>query len=171
MLLKRIFHQGLARLAARWPALKDKLVASFSPLQSKSVPWCPVNKSLARSKIALVTTAGIHHRGQRPFDMKDSQGDPSFRIIDPETIADDYRITHDYYDHRDADRDLNVVFPIVRLKEMLAGHLVGAVSEMHFSFMGHIDGHHVATLVNRTAPRVARMLKEMKVDAVLLTPA
>jgi hypothetical protein len=91
MVVKRLFHQGLARLAARWPAQKDKLVASFNPLESTTIPWCPVDKPPERSKIALVTTAGIHHRRQRPFDMKDSEGDPSFRIIDPETIAGDYQ--------------------------------------------------------------------------------
>jgi D-proline reductase (dithiol) PrdB len=169
--LKRLFHQGLARLAARWPALSNKLVASFNPVESTTVPWSPVKKSLEQSKIALVTTAGIHHKGQPPFDMKDSLGDPSFRIIDPETIAGDYQITHDYYDHRDADKDLNIIFPITRLKEMHSMHCVGAVAEMHFSFMGHIDGRHVETLVNRTAPQVARMLKDLEVDAVLLTPA
>jgi len=87
------------------------------------------------------------------------------------SIADDYTITHDYYDHRDADRDLNIVFPITRLKEMQRAGYIGSVSDMHFSFMGHIDGHHVGTLVNRTAPQVVRILKDLKVDVVLLTPA
>jgi D-proline reductase (dithiol) PrdB len=171
MLLKRFIHQALTLLAARWPALSDILVSSFDPLESITIPWCPVEKPLERSKIALVTTAGIHHQRQPAFDMLDGMGDPSFRIIDPETIARDYRITHDYYDHRDADRDLNIVFPITRLKEMVAARCAGAVAERHFSFMGHITGHHVGTLVDRTAPRVARMLKDMEVDAVLLTPA
>jgi D-proline reductase (dithiol) PrdB len=171
MVPRRIFHQGLARLANHWPALADKLVASFRPLETTTIPWCPVSKPLEDSKIALVTTAGIHHRSQKPFDMFDAQGDPSFRLIDSATIADDYKITHDYYDHRDADRDLNIVFPIVRLKEMQSSGCVGGVSKTHFSFMGHIDGRHVDTLVNRSAPQVTGMLKDLEVDAVLLTPA
>lgn len=171
MMLKRMFHQGLARLARKWPPLSDKLVASFTPIESTTIPWTPVKKPLKRSRIALVTTAGIHHRSQKPFDMLDSQGDPSFRIIDSGTIADDYKITHDYYDHRDADRDLNIVFPITRLEEMQSSGWVGSVSATHFSFMGHIDGRHVDTLVNRSAPQVAEMLKDLAVDAVLLTPA
>ncbi len=171
MPIKRIFHQNLARLAARWPALSDRLVASFSPLESTTIPWCPVKKPLEQSKIALVTTAGLHHKDQQPFDMADSTGDPTFRIIDAHTIARDYKITHDYYDHRDADRDLNIVFPITRLKEMQTAGCIGAVSDMHFSFMGHIDGRHVEPLVNRSAPQIVRILKELKVDVVLLTPA
>jgi len=171
MPMKRILHQGLARLASRWPALSDRLVASFSPVESTTVPWCAVKKPLEQSKVALVTTAGIHHKDQHPFDMTDPMGDPTFRIVDAQSIAADYKITHDYYDHRDADRDLNIVFPITRLKEMQTAGRIGAVSDMHFSFMGHIDGRHVATLVNRTAPQVVRILKDLQVDIVLLTPA
>ncbi len=171
MRIKRVFHRGMSRVAASCPALSKRLVAAFNPIESTSIPWCPVVKPLEKSKIALVTTAGVHHKDQPPFDMKDSLGDPTFRIIDGQTIADDYRITHDYYDHRDGDRDLNVVFPVQRLKEMHAAGHIGGISEMHFSFMGHIVGRHVDTLKNRTAPQIAKILKQMNVDAVVLTPA
>jgi hypothetical protein len=36
--------------------------------------------------------------------------------------------------------------------------------------MGHITGRHILTLINSTAPEVARRLKEDNVDVVLLTP-
>jgi D-proline reductase (dithiol) PrdB len=169
--IKRAFHQGLSRLAAKWPALSRRLVASFNPIESATVPWHPVRKPLAQSRLALVTTAGVHHRRQQPFDMQDSQGDPSFRVIDGQTIAADYNITHDYYDHRDADRDLNIVFPITRLKEMAAAGCIGKVADEHFSLMGHIDGRHVHTLMDRTTPEIVRRLKAAGVDYVLLTPA
>jgi len=170
-MIKRFLNQGLARLMAYSPAFSKMLVASFKPLETDSVPWTPVTRTLEQSTIALVTTAGVHHKHQPPFDMTDSDGDPSFRVIDAQTIAEDYTITHDYFDHRDADRDLNVVFPITRLEEMRNAGVIGAVADRHYSFMGHIDGSHVRTLINRTAPRVARMLKRERVDAVLLTPA
>jgi D-proline reductase (dithiol) PrdB len=82
MAMKRIFHQSIARIAAGWPALSGRLVASFSPIESSTIPWCPVTLPLERSKIALVTTAGIHHKDQHPFDMFDAMGDPTFRVID-----------------------------------------------------------------------------------------
>lgn len=171
MTIKRAFHRGIARLAAKWPALSKRLVASFSPVESTTIPWHPVRKPLAHSKLALVTTTGVHHRHQQPFDMQDSQGDSSFRVIDGRTIAEDYKITHDYYDHRDADRDLNIVFPVTRIKEMEAAGCIGKVSDEHFSLMGHIDGRHVQTLIDRTAPEIARRLVDAGVDYVLLTPA
>lgn len=171
MELTRFYHQTLARLAGHWPALSDRLVASFSPREETTIPWYPVRKPLARSTIALVTTAGLHHMSQPPFDMLDPQGDPTFRIIDGGSIEEDYRITHDYYDHRDADRDINVVFPITRLKEILAANAIGALSGRHFSFMGHIEGAHIQRLTDEFAPQVAAMAIQDGVDAVLLTPA
>jgi D-proline reductase (dithiol) PrdB len=103
--------------------------------------------------------------------MTDPKGDPSFRVLDAGTIENDYIITHDYYDHRDADRDLNIVLPVSHLKAMQAAGRTGATARRHFSFMGHIDGPHIETLINRTAPQVAAMLLQDRVDAVLLTPA
>jgi D-proline reductase (dithiol) PrdB len=165
MMLKRFLNKGMARLMAYSPVFSKILVASFKPMETDSVPWTPVTRTLEESTIALVTTAGVHHQHQPPFDMADSEGDPSFRIIDALTIAEDYTITHDYFDHRDADRDLNVVFPITRLAEMRDAGLIRAIADRHYSFMGHIDGSHVKTLINRSAPRVARMLKRDRVGA------
>lgn len=171
MKLNRMIHQGLVKLAARWPAFSNRLVAGFTPRSFNDVPWTRVSKPIALSKVALVTTAGLHHRRQLPFDMADSNGDPSFREIDNDTIERDFVITHDYYDHLDADLDLNVVFPISHLKAMQQAGCIGMVANKHFAFMGHIDGKHVDRLVNHSAPQVARLFKKDKVDMVILTPA
>jgi D-proline reductase (dithiol) PrdB len=168
--VRRLKNILTARLAGRWPALADRLAALYRPLSSKNVPWAPVQKKLAESTIAIVTTAGVHHRHQEPFDMNDPDGDPSCRILDPATIESDYKITHDYYDHRDADRDINIVFPIGRLREMKSSGFIGGISKRHFSFMGHITGRHIPDLIEKQAPRIAEMILEDRVDAVLLTP-
>ncbi|MCG6911678.1 MAG: hypothetical protein LJE94_16370 [Deltaproteobacteria bacterium] len=68
--------------------------------------------------------------------------DPTFRIIDSKTIEENFLITHDYYDHRDADKDLNIVFPVTRVREMAAAKVIGSIAEHHYSFMGHITGPH-----------------------------
>ena len=102
--------------------------------------------------------------------MDDPAGDPTYRVIDVQTILKDYVITQDYFDHRDADRDLNIIFPIERLKEMTAEGIVGSVARHHFSFMGHIKGSHIDTLLETHAPQVAARFIQDQVDAVLLTP-
>ena len=39
-------------------------------------PFVPLRKPLSEAKVALVTTAGLHLRGDRPFDS----GDQSYRV-------------------------------------------------------------------------------------------
>ena len=103
--------------------------------------------------------------------MKDTAGDPSFREIPADTQPADLIITHNYYDHSDADKDVNIVFPIERVWELKQSNEIGDVNYRHFSFMGHIMQHHIQTLIEDTAPRVAAALKSDGVDIVILTPA
>ncbi len=118
-----------------------------------------------------MTTAGVHLASQKPFDMKDPSGDPTFREIPADVRPEDLIITDNYYDHTDADKDVNIVFPIERVQELKDSHEIGDVNYRHFSFMGHILQHHIQTLMKETAPRVAAALKSDKVDIVILTPA
>ena len=134
-------------------------------------PWTPLQKELKHAIVALVTTAGIHLRPDPPYDMQDKEGDPTFRQIPSNTPVDDLLITHNYYDHSDADQDINLVLPLERLIELGSEGIIGGVAPRHFSFMGHILGRHIDTLTKRTGPEVARMLKSDGVDAVFLTPA
>lgn len=168
----RIKNRLIAKLITRFPSLAQKFITDYQPWESgDEIPWSRPAKPLQRSKLALVTTSGVHHGGQPPFDMQDQDGDPTFRVIDGPTIASDYRITHDYYDHSDAERDLNIIFPIDRLRELQQEGLIGQLADTHYSFMGHIDGRHIATLMARTAQQVAERLRQDQVDLVLLTPA
>ncbi len=80
-------------------------------------------------------------------------------------------ITHNYYDHADGDQDINVVLPHQRLKELEEARFIRGIGPRHFSFMNHINGGHVHTLINRMGPEVARMLKKDALDGVFLTPA
>ena len=170
-LFSRLKHRGLAALATALPSLGERLAAGYrAERQDDGVPWVAANKPLAASTIALVTTAGVHHRDQTPYDMHDRDGDPSYRELDFERPLDSLMITHDYYDHADADRDLNVVLPVERLRELAAAGEIGGLARLGYGFMGHITGPHLETLKRRMAPAVAARLKEARIDAVLLAP-
>jgi D-proline reductase (dithiol) PrdB len=169
--LSRIKNQQLARLATRFPTLAKKFTDSYTPRTSDGdIPWTLPSPPRHQAKLALVTTAGIHHRHQVPFDMKDSNGDPSYRELDAATLFEDFIITHDYYDHSDADRDPNIILPLDRLKELVNERVLGSIGATHYSFMGHIDGPHIDTLLKHTAVQVADKLRADGVDIVLLTP-
>lgn len=160
----------LAKLLTRFPTLLDRIVGKAGRVEVEGIPWAPFTKGLKNSTLALVTTAGVHLKGQKPFDMVDPNGDPSFREIPSSSPREDYTITHDYYDHADADKDLNIVFPIDRIREMISEGRIKGLAGVNYGFMGHIDGPHIETLIRKTAPEAAGRLKEEGVDAVLLTP-
>ncbi len=169
MNIDRIKNRLIARLITRFPALAKRFIDAYAPWESADIPWTAVTKPLAESRVAIVTTAGVHHVEQEPFDMRDKDGDPTYRVIDL-TKPSGLMITHDYYDHTDADKDVNIVFPVERLREFVHEGFVGGLADLHYGFMGHITGRHIVTLIEKTAPEIARRLKRDRVDAVVLTP-
>jgi D-proline reductase (dithiol) PrdB len=168
----RIKNRLLAIAATRIPIVAKKFIAGYQPQGSAGeIPWSRPRKPLHRAKLALVTTSGIHHREQQPFDMQDPNGDPSFRELRAEDILTNFQITHDYYDHSDALKDPNIIFPLDRIKELEKEKTIGSVAATHYSLMGHIDGEHIVTLIEKSAEQIAERLKQAGVDLVLLTPA
>ncbi len=160
----------VAKVFTRFPGLAARWARGLAA-DTEPIPWTPVTKPLAEATLAVVTTGGVHLRTQAPFDMVDPGGDPSFREVPMNAAPTDLIITHDYYDHADAERDLNLVFPAGRLREAVAAGVVGRLHGVGYSFMGHIDGAHVETLRRRSAPEVARRLAGAHVDYALLVPA
>lgn len=171
MSLQRRRNRFFARLFSRFPGLTTRWLQKQKLDDYGPPPWTPLRKPLSSCTIAVVTTAGVHLRDDRPFDMADKEGDPTYRVIPQDTPREHICITHDYYDHRDADKDVNIVFPLDRLQELVTEEMIGGIAPFHYSFMGHIDGPHVPRLLAETAPEVAHRLKREQVDAVLLTPA
>jgi D-proline reductase (dithiol) PrdB len=161
----------LANFFNRYPFLVEGWARSGKFVNNLDTPWAILSKELRECKIGLVTTAGVHLKSQLPFDMEDKDGDPTWREIPSSVDLEDLMITHNYYDHHDADQDINVVFPVERLRELAAEGVVGGIAPRHFSFMGHIMGRYIDALVNHTGPEVARRLKDDGVDGVFLTPA
>jgi D-proline reductase (dithiol) PrdB len=165
-------NKAIAKVITRFPSLAKHFINSYKACETKDgVPWTPACKTLSNCTVALVTTSGVHHKDQKPFNMTDKAGDPTYRIIDLKKPLSDLMITHDYYDHADADKDINIVFPVERLREFEKLGIIGRLADTAYAFMGHIDGPHIDTLVAKSAPEIAKKLKADGVDIVLLTPA
>jgi D-proline reductase (dithiol) PrdB len=129
-------------------------------------PFVRPKKPLKESRLALVTTGGVHLPEQPRFDIDDPAGDCSYREIP--TSADSLTWTHAYY-RPDEGSDLDAVFPLQTLRGLVEDGVVGELSGRHFSFMGAI--HDPTPLVENTAPEVGGKLVEDHVDIVLLTPS
>jgi D-proline reductase (dithiol) PrdB len=130
------------------------------------IPFVRPKKPLFECRLALVTTGGVHLPEQPRFDIDDPLGDCSYREIP--TGATDLTWTHAYY-RSDEGTDLDSVFPLWTLRELVGEGVIGGLNHRHFSFMGAI--HDVGPLVGATAPEVAGKLADDGVDAVLLTPS
>jgi D-proline reductase (dithiol) PrdB len=171
VILGDLGNRVAVQLFRRLPWLGEAWARRRRVVEADSVPWTLLGKPVRDAVVALVTTAGVHRRGDPPFDMTDPDGDPSFRVVPVDTPRAEVMITHKYYDHSAADRDLNVVLPVDRLRELAAAGQVGGVAPRMYSFMGHVDGGHLGTLMDATAPEVARRLRADGAEAVVLTPA
>jgi D-proline reductase (dithiol) PrdB len=161
----------LVKLFQRIPWLASRWARHHRFVENPGIPWAPVTKPLSRSVVALVTTAGVHLKSQEPFNMDDPDGDPSFRAIPSSARQADLAITHKYYDHSAADRDINVILPLDRLRDLAAEGRIAGIAPFAYGFMGHIAGPHLKILIERTAPEVAWRLKEDRADVAILTPA
>ena len=85
-------------------------------------------KPLAERRVAIISTAGLHKRGDRPF----RPGDGSYRVIPAETPANALVMSHISvnFDRTGFQQDLNVVFPIDRLRELVADGTVGSMASV-----------------------------------------
>jgi len=168
---KDIANTVLVQIYRHLPWLGSRWARRRRFVEGRDIPWARLTRPLSESVVALLTTAGVHLKSHEPFNMDDPDGDPSFRAIPSGVQGGDLVITHKYYDHSAADRDINVVLPLDRLRDLLAEKRIGGIGPFVYGFMGHIDGAHLRTLMEKTAPEVARLLKRDGVDAAILTPA
>jgi D-proline reductase (dithiol) PrdB len=102
-------------------------------------------KPLVERRVAIISTAGLHRRSDRAF----RPGDGSYRVIPGETPADELVMSHISvnFDRTGFQQDLNVVFPIDRLRELSADGAVLGVC---------IDASETA---GKPAARAARQLR------------
>jgi len=138
------------------------------------IPWAPVGKPLAESKVALLSTAGISMKGDTPFDMdferkNPTRGDPGWRALRSDATAASVEANHLHIDTGYILRDLNVALPLDRLRELVAAGELGAVAATHYSTMGY-QGNDRTSQVQQSAPEIVARMKREEVDLALLAP-
>jgi D-proline reductase (dithiol) PrdB len=144
----------------------------FPPYQwtvNDAAPLSPLRKPLAECRVSMLTAGGVSRCSAAPWNP-DARNDLRVDEIASDADSDDFQIHDSYYDHRDADRDLNCLFPIDRLRELAAEGVVGEVAPRIWSgFMGRIYRRRAVT--TEAAPALAAKLGEDEVDLFLLVPA
>ena len=159
----------MPRLEALSEVLR-KTISFFPCMEFDHTPWVPLAKDLSECKVALISTAGLHLREDKPFVTDLEGGDPSFRVIPSDSNSADILQSHVSigFDHTAFYKDMNIAFPIDRLRELVERRVIGSVSENYYSFMGALRD--MRRVVNDTGPQVAQRLKDEGVDLALLVP-
>ncbi len=145
----------------------QKKYPSFQYTLFHDTPVTPLTKPLNECKLALLTTGGLHLKTDRPFDTKFEGGDCSYRMIPGNVRHEDLMVTHESYDHKFINEDLNCVFPIERMREYVKEGRIKSLSEEHYSFMGHI---YATDDLMKNSREVGERLKKLGVDIAFLTP-
>ena len=149
----------------RLPEANRKNLLNLPMQTNESTPFVRLVRPLASCRVAIVTTAGLHHRGDTAF----TPGEQGYRVLPAPTPAADIVQSHTSigFDRVAIMRDLNVTFPIDRLRELAARGEV-ALASNNYSFMGAL--RETAKLETETGPEIARRLIDEGTEVALLTP-
>ena len=126
--------------------------------------WSAVSKELKDMTIALATAAGVHLKSDKRFNLA---GDTGYRVVPHNSGVENMMVSHGGYDNGDVNKDINCMFPIDRLTELVDEGFIKAAAINHYTFMG--GGGNQDVFINETGPEIAKRLRSENVDAVVLT--
>lgn len=136
---------------------------------NEDAPITPLGKPLAQCRVALLTSGGISEKQAKAWDPH-ARNDFRLDSIPARTEANGFQVHDSYYDHSDAEKDINTVFPLERLSELAADGFIGEVAPRHWSgFMGRI--YKRTQVLDVEAPKFAQLLADDDVDALVAIPA
>lgn len=119
---------------------------------------------LNRRRVAIVSSAALIPRGDKPFAV----GSAEVRFLPASVPANDLLISHVSinFDRAGFQRDVNVVFPVDRLRDLAAEGVIAGVADTHYTVMGSTD----PVGMQESADRMAEQMRRERVDSVILAP-
>jgi D-proline reductase (dithiol) PrdB len=134
-------------------------------VESVGVPWTPLTKPLAECRIMMLASAGVRRREEPPFQPAN---DLTFRLIPAMANVADLAPSHPAPIRRPGEADLNVVFPLERLRELQAEGVFHALTPHHVSILGPI--RKFRELHYEMAPAIAAQARAERADLMLFVP-
>ena len=119
-----------------WQTVNDRYPGSMIS-NSDLVPLALLSKPLSQSRICFVSTSGVQPKNTLPFDTVHPVGDYSFRRVPSGSKPDDLEIHQLKYPTFGAKEDLNVIFPIQRLQELVVEGAIGGLTKNFYTFIGY----------------------------------
>jgi hypothetical protein len=136
------------------------------------VPFTPLAKPLAASRVALITTAAPYRPelGDQGPGAKYNAGAKFYQVYtDTTDSVPDLRISHVGYDrqHTTAE-DPNTWFPLARLKEAVKAGRIGGLTTR---FYGAPTNRSQRTTLEQDAPEILTRCREDAADVAVLVPS
>jgi len=151
-----------------WETVNERYPGSMIT-KDDVVPLATLEKPLEEARLAFVSTAGVQPKGTLPFDVVHPVGDYTFRRVASDSAPADLEIHQLKYPTDGAHRDLNVIFPIERLRELRDEGVIGGLTRNFFSFIGY--NMDPSRLECTLAEEIAEAVRDEQADLALLSPA
>ena len=142
-------------------ALQGNMKTRTAPFER--TPWAEAPK-LVDARVAIITTAAIHRRDDRPFTGH--EGD--YRVIPEDIEYSDLAMTHSSvnFDRSAYQQDVNVCLPLEHVRALVNSGEIGSIAGWHYSFMGST----APQLMEQAANEVSQFLLGDRVNLVMLIP-
>jgi D-proline reductase (dithiol) PrdB len=125
----------------------------------------PLRKPLAESTIGLFVSCGAQLPADPPLLETE---DITFRLLHRDTPLDQLIVSHQTLVRKWALEDLNVAYPIERLKELEAEGVFRRLAHTSVSMVGSIERY--TELIEQTIPAMKAVYDSQGVDLVLVLP-
>jgi D-proline reductase (dithiol) PrdB len=133
------------------------------------VPLASPANPVSEARLVFVSTSGVQPTGTLPFDVVHPVGDYSFRRVPSDSATSDLEIHQLKYPTDGAHRDLNVIYPIERLRELRDEGLIGGLTRNFISFIGY--NMDPGRLERTLAEGIAQAVQDEQAEIALLAPA
>ena len=151
-----------------WETVNERYPGSMIT-NDDAIPLAELKKPLPECRICFVSTSGVQPKNSLPFDTVHPVGDYTFRRVPSNSQVEDLEIHQLKYPTFGAAEDLNVIFPIERLRDLVQRGEIGGLSKNFFTFIGYnMDPQQ---LEQKLAEDIADAVCEEAPDIVVAAPA
>ena len=151
-----------------WQTVNERYPGSMIT-NTDHVPLAKLSKPVDEARFCFVSTSGVQTRDSMPFDTVHPVGDYTFRRVPSNSHVSDLTIHQLKYPTFGANEDLNVIFPIERLRQLVDEKLIGGITQNFYTFIGYnMDPSRLETTL---AEDLADAIAEEQPDGVIAAPA
>ena len=134
-----------------------------------NVAFQPLSKSLANSRVALVSTGEVEVKGVDLSEDENQMGNVGGVYSIPSTTLAShlFSASHSYDKHATTLEDVNAFFPTARLHEAVEDGRIGSLTKR---FIGVYNAYSQRRTLERDAPEVLKRLREDGADVAVMVP-